>query len=86
MITKDSFSKFYPAVWFSPSDGTITPVLDDTEIPTDRKNTIWIEPGDPEISTSRSLRRQRGKGLSEFQLIGYGKTHFENPVLPKKRR
>jgi len=83
-ITKDSFSKIYPAVWFSPSDGTIAPLTEKSENPPKPTFKIWIEPSDPEIAT---LDRKAAKeGNQGFQLIGHGETHFTNPVPPKEKK
>lgn len=83
-ITKDSFSEIYPAVWFSPSDGTIAPLTEASEKPPKPIFKIWIEPSDPEIAT---LDRKAAKeGNQGFQLIGHGETHFKNPVPPKERK
>ncbi len=83
-ITKDSFSDIYPAIWFSPSDGTIAPLTEASEKPPKPSFTIWIEPSDPEIAT---LDRKAAKeGNQGFQLIGHGERHFKKPVPPIDRK
>lgn len=83
-ITKDSFSEIYPAVWFSPSDGTITPLTEKSEEPPKPIFKIWIEPSDPEIATLD--RKAATEGNEGFQLIGHGRTHFKNPVAPREKK
>jgi hypothetical protein len=82
-ITKESFSEIYPAVWFSPSDGSIAPLTERSEKPPKTKFKIWIEPSDPEIATLEQESAEEGN--QGFQLIGHGETHFMNPVLPTQR-
>ena len=82
-ITKDSFSDIYPAVWFSPSDGKITPLTEKSEKPPKPIFKIWIEPSDPEIATLEQKSAEEGN--QGFQLIGHEEAHFMNPVLPTER-
>jgi len=83
-INKDSFSEIYPAVWFSPSNGTIAPLTEKSETPPKPTFKIWIEPSDPEIATLD--RKAAEEGNQGFQLIGHGETHFKNPVPPKEKK
>jgi hypothetical protein len=73
-VEPSMFSAVYPAVWFSPSTGEITPLKERSERPPAEQYEIWIEPGDPEL-------RIRGEGVG-FALIGKGKEAFRNPSIP----
>ncbi|MFC1585771.1 hypothetical protein ACFL5V_09510 [Fibrobacterota bacterium] len=49
-IDRDSYQEGYPAVWFSPADGEIEPVISDTsQNPPEFKFFFWVEPGVPKF-------------------------------------
>ena len=73
-VDPTEFSEVYPAVWFSPSTGEITPLREKSERPPAQQYEIWIEPGDPEFGIM-------DKGLG-FALIGKGNDAFKNPSIP----
>ncbi len=70
------FSTVYPAMWFSPSTGDLTPLKDKSEKPPVPGYEIWIEPQDPEIGF---LATEKSVG---FMLIGKGDSAFREPDIP----
>jgi hypothetical protein len=81
-VDKSAFSDIYPAVWFSPSTGEITPLKERSEKPPEEKYEIWIEPNDPEFGYNPDLKPQ-GVG---FALLGKGEAIFSDPQIPEKPR
>jgi len=73
-VTQKSFSDIYPAVWFSPSTGEVSPLKTKTEAPPAKQYEIWIEPRDPEFAL---MGKEGG-----FALLGKGEKAFRNPTLP----
>jgi hypothetical protein len=49
VVDKDKYSVLNPAVWFSPSTGEIISLNVKSEVPSEDKFEIWIEPKDPEF-------------------------------------
>lgn len=82
VVDKSKFSEIYPAVWFSPSTGEITPLKKMSEVPPEAKYEIWIEPDDPEFGYNPE-KEPKGVG---FALLGKGLEVFKNPVIPEKPR
>jgi len=79
VVDESKFSDIYPAVWFSPSTGEITPLKERSETPPEEKYEIWIEPDDPEFGWNPD---QKPSGVG-FALIGKGTGDFVNPTIPK---
>ena len=77
-VDRTTFSAIYPAVWFSPSTGEISPLLKKSEIPPEEKFEIWIEPRDPELGYNPD-KKPVGVG---FALVGKGPEVFKNPPIP----
>lgn len=77
-ISKDQFSEVYPAMWFSPSDGTVSPILTRSEEPPEPKYEIWVEPGDPEFSFLDILP-ESGRGIA---VVGFGDFVFDSGDIP----
>ena len=78
-VDPSRFSDIYPAVWFSPSTGEISPIKEKSEKPPEEKYEIWIEPNDPEFAFLRGAREGVG-----FALLGYGDDVFGKPQIPKE--
>ena len=62
-ISPAQFSDIYPAVWFSPSTGEISPLLEESETPPAPHFEVWIEPGDPEFALSPDADGDPSAGL-----------------------
>lgn len=77
-VSEAYFSDIYPAMWFSPSDGTVSPILDKSEEPPEAKYECWVEPGDPEFAF---LDEPLGRGIG-FAVIGFGDKVFNEAVIP----
>ena len=77
-ISEAHFSDIYPAMWFSPSDGTVTPITEKLEEPPEAKYECWVEPGDPEFAF---LDEPLGSGMG-FAVIGFGDRVFNEGVIP----
>ena len=72
-ITIKDYSDIYPAVWFSPNDGSISGLIDKSENPPKPKFKIWIEPQDPEIN-----------GIGTFILLGHGEDAYNKATVKTK--
>ena len=77
-VDEKAFSDVYPAVWFSPSTGEITPLKEKSEVPPEEKYEIWIEPDDPEFGYNPDAKP---KGVG-FARIGSGADAFRDPSIP----
>ena len=77
-VSEAFFSEFYPAMWFSPVDGTVSPITDKLEEPPEAKYECWVEPGDPEFAF---LSEPLGRGMG-FAVIGFGDKVFNEGVIP----
>ncbi len=68
-----SYSDIYPAVWFCPEDGSISPLTERSENPPKPKFRIWIEPRDPEMNL---LPGTDEKEQRAFIVIGNGEDAY----------
>ena len=68
-ISKEHFSDIYPAMWFSPSTGELSPLLEESEDPPAPQYECWVEPSDPEFAFL-------SKGDIGFALLGAGDDAF----------
>lgn len=78
LVNKTTFSDVYPAVWFSPSSGDISPLTENSETPPKKKYEIWIEPRDPEFAFGPGREREN----VGFLLVGKGKNDFQSASIP----
>ena len=69
-ISEEQFSEIYPAMWFSPSTGEVSPLLEESEDPPAPQYECWVEPRDPEFAFSSD----EGVG---FAFVGKGDGAFE---------
>ena len=79
VVDETRFSDIYPAVWFSPSTGEITPLKERSQNPPEEKYEIWIEPRDPEFGYNPD-KKPLGVGFAE---VGKGQAAFEAPELSR---
>lgn len=73
IISKASFSDFYPAVWLNPATGETSVVNGET--PPKESLEIWLEPGDPEIQMAPGLKSD--KQFLGFVSLGDGEDVFD---------
>ena len=83
-IDQSSFSKVYPAVFFSPLDGDISPIVEGEKPPAE-KFEIWIEPNDPEVAFGIGQDSEQcgfihlGNGLDTFNKTSESKLNSIGP-------
>lgn len=79
VVDKSKFSDIYPAVWFSPSTGELSPLKDKSEKPPAEQYEIWIEPHDPEFAFIPNGTHEVG-----FAALGGSSEVFTNAEIPDR--
>jgi hypothetical protein len=82
VIDEKKFSDIYPAVWFSPSTGEVSPLKQKSEVPPAEQYEIWIEPRDPEFAFGPGIK---AKGVG-FAALGKGLDVFRKASRPRNPR